>query len=194
MPEVLSRRFKFSWTDKDKGAWCHQARCKEAAVSHRLCALHGAHWLSRGQQPPMPEYESEVVDGIEALERDALDAGRERKAMAALPMRNHNDAATMRDQLLGARALIEQTKEKKQAAINPLLHEVRRLSDAYDGVIDAYAACEALALTRLEQFEHLHDFEVAKPSKSGFPPRPQRRRESAAPKAVVAKKKGRKHS
>jgi hypothetical protein len=157
-------------------------------VSNRLCAAHGAYWLARGQQPPMPEYEHDYVDLVDALEKDALEAARERKAMAALPMRSFKDAETMRNQLLGARALIEQAHQKKIDTVRPLLAEARSLRKALNDVIDAYRACESLALTRLEQFEHLHDFEVAKPSKSDMPPRPQRR--SVAPKAV-AKKKGR---
>jgi hypothetical protein len=191
MPTELGRRFRPRWVAKDKGAFCHQQRCNEPAVSFRLCAAHGAHWLSHNKQPPMPEYEADHVDPVEALEKDTREAERERKAMAALPMRNHNDASAMRDQLVGARALIEQTQSRKQAAIDPLLAEVRRLSAAFDGVIAAYRTCEELALTRLDQFTHLHDFEVAKPSKSGIPPRPQAR-QSAAPRVTKAKK--RRHS
>ena len=191
--EVLGKRFRFKWMAKDQGALCHQMRCDQPAVSHRLCAKHGAWWLSNGQQPPMPDYYGEqAVSGIEALKREALDAARERQVIADLPMRTHQDARTMRDQLTGARALIEQTRETKDAHVQPLVAEVRRLENAYDKVIAAYAECEALALERLDQFEHLHDFEVAKPSKSGFPPRPQREkgwaRETVAPKKKKRKR------
>jgi hypothetical protein len=189
MSDVLGKRFRFSWTDKDKGAQCHQARCKEFAVSHRLCAAHGAFWLSRGQQPPMPDYERDPAPNvIQALENDARDAERERKAMSALPMRNANDARTMRDQLVGARHLIEQTRAARYRAIRPLLETALKLRRAHNETIAAYRSCEDLALTRLQQFEHLHDFEVAKPSKSGIPPRPQAaQRRSVKP---PAKKKG----
>ena len=140
----------------------------------------------------MPDYyEGEAVSGVEALKKEALDADRERRAIADLPMRNHNDARVMRDQLTGARALIEQTRATKDAHIQPLVAEVQRLESAYDKVIAAYRSCEALALERLEQMDHLHDFEVAKPSKSGFPPRPQR--QSAAPR-VAKKGRGRKRA
>jgi len=192
MTEVLGKRFRFKWMVKDQGALCHQMRCDQPAVSHRLCAKHGAYWLSRGQQPPMPDYENgRSTDVVETLQNEALDAARERKAMSALPMRSHEDARVMRDQLVGARALIEQTREKKDATVRPLLAEARRLERAYDEVIAAYQTCEELALERLAQFEHLHDFEVAKPSKSGFPPAPQADRRSAAPKKKTGRGKGR---
>jgi hypothetical protein len=163
----MNDRIRFRWLAKarsgNEARLCHQQRCTEPALANRLCGEHLAWWTTQlSCQPPMPDYETQQKTIQTQMHSERRQADFEYKRIAGLPMRNLSDAAVMKDEAQGADMLIELLRQSKHDSLKPLLEQAASIKKAHDEAIARYIDCRELAKLRLNEFDHLHDFEVGK--------------------------------
>lgn len=171
----MNPRTRFHWNAGDKGHLCHQQRCKQPATANRLCADHLAWWTTQEAcQPPMPDYEKKELGLRQQMRAERERAVAELKRVASLPMRTLDDAAAMHEDAKDFDECQRMLRETEHESLRPLIEQAREIKKSVQQTIAAYRDCAALARLRLQEFDHLHDFETGKDqrtpqSHSGIP-------------------------